>query len=228
MAGCLPVCGPLNVLQEFERRASASPDTFAIICEGRQVTYRELNLTADGIAGVLKEAGVVAGAMVGVLLDRSTDMIAALFGIWKAGGVYIPLDLAAPLKRLAFMLEDSAPPFVLTRRKFVGRLPSPAERVIDLGDLCILRSPTDKRPLCLAVSIVSGDSPAYVVYTSGSTGTPKGASITHRGLANTVHAVARDLMLGPDDIVLAWSTIAFDVACLDLPASCLRRQPLPG
>src|ERR1700733_12509222 len=70
-----------------------------------------------GIAGVLKEAGVVTGAMVGVLLDRSPDMIAALFGIWKAGGVYIPLDLAAPLKRLAFMLEDSAPPLKITQRK---------------------------------------------------------------------------------------------------------------
>jgi amino acid adenylation domain-containing protein len=215
VAGCVPVCGPLSVLQEFERRASASPDALALVCEGRQVTYRELNLTADRVAGVLREAGG-GGAMVGVLLDRSPDLIAALFGIWKAGGVYIPLDLAAPPKRLAFMLEDCAPPFVFTRRKFVGQLPAPTERVIDLGDLCILRSPTDRRPLPLAGSIVSGDSPAYVVYTSGSTGTPKGASITHRGLANTIHAVARDLMLGPDDIVLAWSTIAFDVACLEI------------
>ena len=135
MAGCVPVCGPLSVLQEFERRASASPDALAISCEGRQVTYRELNFTAAGIAGVVKEAGVVAGAMVGVLLDRSPDMIAALFGIWKAGSVYIPLDLAAPPKRLAFMLQDSAPPFVFTRRKFVDRLPAPTELVIDLGDL---------------------------------------------------------------------------------------------
>jgi surfactin family lipopeptide synthetase A len=216
MAGCVPVCGALSVLQAFEREASGSPDALAIVCEGREVTYRELNLTADRVAGVLREAGVADGAMVGVLLDPSPDLVAGLLGIWKAGGVYIPLDLAAPLKRLAFMLEDSAPPFVLTRRKFLGRLPASTERVTDLGDLCILRSPTDRRPLCLAGSMVSGDSLAYVVYTSGSTGRPKGASITHRGLANTVYAVGRDLMLGPDDIVLAWSTIAFDVACLEI------------
>ena len=207
---------PLNVLHAFERAASLSPDASAVVCEGRNVTYRELNLSADRVACALRDAGVAPGAMVGVLLDRSPDLVAALLGIWKARGVYIPLDSAAPLKRLAFTLEDSAPSFLLTRRKFLGRLPAPAERVIDLGDLCILRSLTDRRPLCVAGSVVSGDSLAYVVYTSGSTGRPKGASITHRGLANTVYAVGRDLLLGPHDTVLAWSTIVFDVACLEI------------
>ena len=79
------LCGPPNVLQEFERRALASPDALALVCEGRQVTYRELNLTADRVADVLREAGVAGGTMVGVLLDRSPDMVAGLIGDMEGG-----------------------------------------------------------------------------------------------------------------------------------------------
>ncbi len=204
------------VLQLFERRASAFPDALAVACEGRQVTYRELNLTADRIAHGLREAGVARGSLVGVLLDRSPEMVAALLGIWKAGGAYVPVDPAAPRDRIAFMVEDSGPPFVLTLRKLRGQLPGTTARVIHLDDLCDTRSPTDRLPSWPAGSIVSNDSLAYVIYTSGSTGKPKGARITHGGLGNTIEAVGQDLMVRRDDIVLAWSTIAFDVACLEI------------
>jgi amino acid adenylation domain-containing protein len=203
------------VLQVFERGASAFPDALAVGCEGRQITYRELNLKADRIAHGLREAGVASGTLVGVLLDRSPEMVAGLLGIWKAGGAYVPLDPAAPLDRIAFMLEDSGPPFVLTQKKLRGRLGSTPARVIHLDDLCGTRSPTDTFP-SPARSVVSKDGIAYVIYTSGSTGKPKGARITHGGLGNTIEAVGRDLILGQDDIVLAWSTIAFDVACLEI------------
>ncbi len=111
--------------QWFERKASASPDALAITCEGRQITYRELNFTADKIADGLREAGVADGCLVGVLLDRSPEMVAGLLGIWKAGAAYVPLDPAAPVEHISFMLEDAAPPFVLTRKKFSARVPSP-------------------------------------------------------------------------------------------------------
>ncbi len=84
----------MSVLQLFERHAGAFPDALAIACEGRRLTYRELNSTADQIADGLREAGVAAGCLVGVLLDRSPEMVAALLAIWKAGGVYVPLDPA--------------------------------------------------------------------------------------------------------------------------------------
>jgi non-ribosomal peptide synthetase component F len=143
-------------------------------------------------------------------------MVAALLGIWKAGGAYVPLDPAAPRDRIAFMVEDSGPPFVLTLRKLRGQLPGTTARVIHLDDLCATRSPTDRLPSWPAGRIVSNDSLAYVIYTSGSTGKPKGARITHGGLDNTIEAVGQDLMVRRDDIVLAWSTIAFDVACLEI------------
>jgi amino acid adenylation domain-containing protein len=206
--------------QLFERKASASPDALAIACTGRRINYGELNYLADLIAEGLREAGVTGGCLVGVLLDRSPEMVAALLGIWKAGGAYVPLDPAASVEQISFMLDDSAPPFVLTRKKFFARVPGPRlpnlrlldPRLLDLDDFCAPRSPSSSS----ATTTVTTDSLAYVIYTSGSTGKPKGARITHGGLVNTVLAVGTDLRLGPDDIVLAWSTIAFDVACLEI------------
>ena len=201
------------VLPWFERRAFAFPDSIAIACGDRKVTYRELNLLADQIACGLKEAGVASGALVGVLLDRSPEMVAALLGVWKAGGAYIPLDPLSPPQRVACMLEDSAPALVLTQRTLPGYPSSPLPHAIYLEDLCARLCSTGRNA---AESIVSGDGLAYVIYTSGSTGKPKGACITHGGLANTVEAIGRDLLLGPEDVVLAWSTVAFDVACLEM------------
>jgi amino acid adenylation domain-containing protein len=201
-------------LQWFERFASASPDALAITSEGRQLTYRELNFTADKIADGLREAGVVDGCLVGILLDRSPEMVAGLIGIWKAGAAYVPLDPAAPVERMALMLEDAAPSFVLTRRKLFDRVPNTRGvdlRLLDVDDLCARKNPSWQRE-----SAVSADRLAYVIYTSGSTGKPKGARITHAGLANTMSGVGQDLQLGPADVVLAWSTIAFDVACLEI------------
>src|SRR5271154_2876323 len=201
-------------LQWFENYASASPDALAITCEGRQLTYSELNFIADQIADGLSEAGVGDGCLVGVLLDRSPEMVAGLLGIWKAGGAYLPLDPAAPVDPIAFMLEDAAPPFVLTRKKYFARARGqrlPNIQLLDLDDLCTPRSPSLD-----GIVTVAEDRLAYVIYTSGSTGRPKGVGITHGGLVNTVLAVGEDLKLAQNDIVFACSTIAFDVACLEL------------
>ena len=204
------------VLELFERGASAFPDALAIACQDWQVSYHELNLTADRIAHGLRDAGVVSGTLVGIFFDRSPELIAGLLGIWKAGGAYIPLDPAAPPQRIAFMLEDSAPPFVLTLEELSGRLPSTTAQVIYFEDFWTARSPTGQTTQDPAASMVSEESVAYVIYTSGSTGKPKGVSITHGALANTIRGVGQDLMLGTEDVVLAWSTIAFDVAGLEI------------
>src|SRR6202034_1207104 len=143
-------------LQWFEYHASASPEALAITCEGRQLTYSELNFAADQIADGLSHAGVGDGSLVGILLDRSPEMVAGLLGIWKAGGAYVPLDPAAPTERIALMLEDAAPPLVLTRRKFLDRVPNARGidlRLLDVDDLC-----ARKNPSCRQRSAVSADS----------------------------------------------------------------------
>jgi amino acid adenylation domain-containing protein len=198
------------LVELFERNVFASPDALAISSENRQVTYRELNSTADRIAGGLAEAGVGTGSLVGVLVDRSPEMVACLLGIWKAGGVCVPLDPATPADRVAFILEDAVPPFALTRKRFFDRFAGARTQVFLLEDF----SAGANTSRC--GTTLSTNAPAYVTYTSGSTGRPKGAIIAHGGFANTVSAVGQDLQLRPDDIVLAWSTIAFDVACLEI------------
>jgi amino acid adenylation domain-containing protein len=201
---------PMCIVELFERNVFAAPDALAISSENRQLTYRELNCTADRIAEGLAEAGAGAGSLVGVLVDRSPQMVAALLGIWKAGGVYVPVDPATPDDRVAFILADAAPPFVLTQKKFLGRFAGARTQVFLLEDFCA-RGSTSRSGTTLPA-----DSPAYVTYTSGSTGRPKGAIVAHGGFANTVSAVGQDLQLRPEDIVLAWSTIAFDVACMEI------------
>ena len=130
------------VLQLVERGASAFPNAVAVRCKRRQVTYSDLNLTADRIAQGLRDAGVSSGTLVGLFLDRSPEMVAGLLGIWKAGGAYIPLDPTAPRQRIAFMLEDSAPPFVLTLNKLRDGLPSTTAQVINLDDFQATRTST--------------------------------------------------------------------------------------
>jgi amino acid adenylation domain-containing protein len=199
----------MHLPQLFERNASASADAVAITREGQRITYRDLNDRAELIANGLRAAGVGDGSLVGVLLDRSPEMVAGLLGIWKAGAAYLPLDPTAPMEQIAFMLEDAAPPFVLTRKKYFARATGP--RLLDLDDLYALNSHSHNGTVT-----VSEDRLAYVIYTSGSTGKPKGVGITHGGLVNTVLAVGDDLTLGANDIVFACSTIAFDVACLEI------------
>ena len=204
------------VLQLFERNVCAFPDALAIACEGRQLTYRELNSTAEQIADGLREAGVASGCLVGVLLDRSPEMVAALLGIWKAGGGLRPARSggsgAADCLHAGGRLS-----FVCAHPQKVGWQPSRrssfARSVVcwiwmtfALGE--VHRAPREARFPQIGL--------AYVIYTSGSTGKPKGAAITHGGLANTIRGVGDDLNLGPEDVVLAWSTIAFDVACLEI------------
>ncbi len=202
------------LLQWFEQRASAVPDGLAVACDSRTVSYRQLHLLAEQIACELKKAGVAPGILVGVLLDRSPEMVAALLAIWKAGGAYVPLDPAAPPDRWTFLLQDAAPSVVISQKRFRGSLGQSAAPILDLEDLCA--GPANSSSREAIASPAPDDSLAYVIYTSGSTGKPKGARISHRSLANTVEAIAHDLMLQAEDIVLAWSTISFDVACLEL------------
>jgi amino acid adenylation domain-containing protein len=199
----------ITVLQLFERQVSSSPDACAIVCEGRYVTYGQLNFLAEQVADGLRGAGAAPGSLVGVLLDRSPQMIAALLGTWKASAAWVSIDPGAPIQRMAFMLEDAAPSILLTRKKFSDKVSS--SRVLYLDDLC-----TRERPPSGPQNEVSANNLAYVIYTSGSTGKPKGAKVTHAGLANTLQCVAQDLQLTADDTVLAWSTISFDVSCLEI------------
>jgi amino acid adenylation domain-containing protein len=196
----------------FETQAERTPHRVALVFEKQQLTYGELNRRANQLAHHLKKQGVGEDVLVGVFVERSLEMVVALLGIMKAGGAYIPLDPDFPEERVAFMLSDAKPQVVLTQQRLRDRLP-PTERVVlldaDWGTIAKERSDNPRE----------GTSPnnlAYVIYTSGSTGKPKGVQIEHRSLTNLICSMQREPGLSQQDVLLAVTTLSFDIAGLEI------------
>lgn len=201
----------MSVIGLFNKQVTRRPGNTAIVFEGRRLTYAELASLSDRVACALHKAGVTRESLVAVFIDRSPGLVAALMGVWKAGGAYLPVDASYPSHRLSFILEDSQARFVLTERSLLPNLPPTTARVICIEDVCFDSEDSTFIPLEPAL-----DDLAYVIYTSGSTGRPKGVEIIHSGLLNTVEAIGRDLALGVHDVVLATATVAFDISNLEM------------
>jgi amino acid adenylation domain-containing protein len=194
----------------FEERARRAPDSVALVFEGRELTYGELDRRANRLAHRLAGLGVGPEILVGLHLRRGLEMVVALLGIHKAGGAYVPLDPGFPADRLEFMIRDSGLRVLLTDQ--------PAER----------RPPTDARVLpieeglagtddsCPAVAHAMPENLAYVIYTSGSTGRPKGVQVTHGALANFLLSMRERPGFGETDVLLAVTTLSFDIAGLEI------------
>ena len=160
--------------------------------------------------------GVVAGARVGICLERSFEMVVSLLAILKAGGAYVPLDPAYPIDRLTFMLDDAKAFALITTSSLEARWPTDRNRTarslrLDVEAHIIEQQPTT--PLDVSVAL---ESLAYVIYTSGSTGKPKGVEIPHSALMNALTHFAQEMAVTSDDILLAVTSLSFDLAALEL------------
>ena len=202
------------VHQLFEASAQRTPDAIAVAFEDQELTYRELDRRANQLAVYLRKAGVGPQALVGVLVDRSLEMMVALLGVLKAGATYVPMDPTYPAERIAHVLDDTKLPILLTQEKLVPSLPAGAAQVIRLD--------ADWDAITAAVNgsvppvSTSPDDLAYVIYTSGSTGKPKGVAIAHRAVVNLLSAMAQRPGLTAGDTLLAVTTLSFDIAGLEL------------
>ena len=230
----------------FEAQAARTPQRVAVSAAAGSLTYAELDARAGEIARRLRARGVGPEARVGICLERSPEMVAAVLGVLKAGGAYVPLDPSYPAERLRFMLEDSGVRVVLADARTRGALPEFGGEVEVVGESppppapppharegSTTVPPSESSPppvgegwrealgwgAAEAPQVeVSPDSLAYVIYTSGSTGTPKGVMVPHRGVVNYLHWAAEAYGAGEGEGSPVHSPLSFDLTVTSLLA----------
>jgi amino acid adenylation domain-containing protein len=201
-----------TIAELFAAQAARTPDAVAVIAQGRTLTYRELDESANRLARRLQNLGVKPDTLVGVAMGRSETLVVSLLGILKAGGAYVPLDPTYPPDRLSLVIEDSQMPVLLTTAASRAHLPPAAAGVtiLDAEDTVFERES--------AKAVVSQATPtnfAYVIYTSGSTGKPKGVMVENRNVVNFFTGMDRAIGCAPG-VWLAITSVSFDISVLEL------------
>lgn len=193
----------------FEAQVRRTPENSAVVCEAERLSYRELNRRANQLAHHLRSLGVGAEVCVALCLDRSVDMLVGILGIWKAGGVYVPLDPIQPKARLAFMIADSHAHLVIAHQHLASSLPDCGTEVLYLD---AARAQIEQESEADPQSIIQSNNLAYVIYTSGSTGQPKGAMVEHRSVVNLAKALEQAIYSGSESAlrVSLNAPLAFD------------------
>jgi amino acid adenylation domain-containing protein len=199
--------------QRFQARALERPHAPALTFQGTTLTYRELNERANRLAHRLRALGVAPGTRVGIALERSAELVAAILAVLKAGGAYVPLDPAYPAERIAFVLEDAEIPVLVTASHLVPRLPAfaGAALLVDADAEAIAAESGENLPV-----EAGPDTLAYVIYTSGSTGKPKGVQVTHANVVRLFDATDPWFGFAPDDVWTLFHSCAFDFSVWEI------------
>jgi len=207
-----------TVQELFEKQAAERPNSPAVKYGRVLLTYSELNKRANKIAHYLKIHNVAPGDYIALYLERSPDMIASILGILKAGACYVPLDLAYPKERLAFMVEDVKAPVLITQRALVDAVPAGEHEILVLdAEQQKIAEQSGENPKIETTRT----SPAYVIYTSGSTGKPKGVVVPHRAIVRLV-INTNYIELGENDCIAQVSNAAFDAATFEIWGALLN------
>lgn len=192
--------------QLFEEQVEKTPNKIAVSFNSQQLTYNELNISANQLAHYLRQLGVKPEVLVGICVERSLDMIVSILGILKAGGAYVPIDPKYPKERLEFLLSDTQTPVLLTQQHLVEHVPEHKAKVICLD---IEWETITQQNAANPITEVTSENLVYAIYTSGSTGKPKGVKITHRNLVHST--IARiNYYQEPLTSFLLLSSFAFD------------------
>jgi len=181
------------------------------------LSHGELDGRANRLAHLLRTRGIGRGDLVGLCLERGTEMVVAQLAILKAGAAYVPLDPAYPADRLAYMAEDAKLALLITESALVHSIDWPRARavLVDIDAMTISSQP--ETPVAAhAERDARPSDAAYVIYTSGSTGKPKGVRVPHRAVVNFLDSMAREPGLGAGDRLVAVTTLSFDIAVLEL------------
>ncbi|GAA5530710.1 amino acid adenylation domain-containing protein [Herpetosiphon gulosus] len=207
---------PFCLHELFQRQAQRTPQACAIIAANQSLSYAELDRQANQVAHYLCGLGVGPNSLVGIHIERSALMLVALLGVLKAGGAYVPLDPSFPLERLSYMAEDANIQVLLTAassQPLAHSLQHGPWAVVDLDDCVVTLS---SMPTTAPFPSAQPHDLAYAIYTSGSTGKPKGVLIEHQAVVNFVQSIQRQPGITSSDVLLAVTTLSFDIAVLEL------------
>ncbi len=191
--------------QLFEEQAAKTPDNPALIFGNKQLTYRELDEKANKLAQFFESRGVTEGSIVGIILERSMEMLVSIMAVLKSGAAYLPIDSEYPESRIEYMLEDSGAVMLITQQKHIDKISINIEKLLleDIDSLAYAALPLAKgRPEDLA----------YIIYTSGSTGKPKGVMIEHCSVVNLIQSQLDEFSIDENDRIMQFSTICFDAS----------------
>ncbi|HET7740122.1 MAG TPA: amino acid adenylation domain-containing protein, partial [Mycobacterium sp.] len=211
-----PAPAPASIPALFAEQVVGAPDAVAISFDGRAMTYRDLDESANRLAHKLAAHDVGPGACVALLSERSADAVVAMLAVLKTGAAYLPIDPALPDARIEFMLADAAPTAAITTSGLADRLAGCDLLVIDIGDAA---AAAGDGQISAALPVPSPDNIAYIIYTSGTTGVPKGVAITHHNVTQ---------LLGSRDTFLAgqawtqWHSYSFDASVEEIWGALLH------
>lgn len=214
-----------TIHQLFEAQVKKSPDNTAVVYEGNSISYYDLNQKANYIAGILRNKGVQANTIVGILIDRSIEMIIAILGILKSGGTYLPLDPSYPQNRLASLIIDSEPLILLTTKNLYNinlqliessRLDK--DQIIEFDELLLHESNGNYNNL---TNVNIPNDTAYIIYTSGSTGTPKGVMIQHKNVVRLLFNSKMQFEFNNKDVWTMFHSYCFDFSVWEMYGALL-------
>ncbi|MBC9914888.1 non-ribosomal peptide synthetase [Chitinophaga varians] len=206
----------MTVMDFFHRQLEKSPDSPAIKFNGQQLSYRGLDDWSSRIAGFLAEQHMAPGTVIGVSLERSPELMAAIWGILKAGCVYLPMTADYPVERIRYVLKNSQAAMLITHTA------NREELKHDIRCVAV----AEMEGTALKASLATPEGIAYILYTSGSTGTPKGVMIKHRSLVNRLNWMQREYNIGAQDIILQKTPLVFDVSVWELFLWCFNGSRL--
>lgn len=207
-----------TIMQYFEEQVEATPTAPAVIVGETFITYAELNSQANQLARTLRGQGVGPDTLVGIMVERSIEMIVGLFGILKAGGAYVPLLPNGPLERVQSVLKESGIILLLTQTPFLKVYDVPT---LDLHDKTLYRGSADNlEPANRPEDLM------YVIYTSGSTGKPKGVMVEHQAVVNRLLWMQKRYPIDQHDVILQKTPFIFDVSVWELFWWCLAGSKL--
>lgn len=204
-----------KTIQELiEEQTKESGEKIAAVCKGEKITYKELNEKANQLAYKLREKGIGPSKIVGIMVNRSIDMLISMLGVLKAGGCYLPIDSKFPQARIDYMLEDSKTALLITHAELDDKVNADTE-ILHLDPL-VYQGNTENPE----VKNSSMD-PAYVIYTSGSTGKPKGVVLPHKAVHNFINGITDIIDFDSNKTIVSLTTISFDIFVLEslLPLS---------